>query len=308
MPGTRTIQTQRSSFTDIARSGVAPLFLRSLQLREARPRAVKSDKHQGLKDLYVSDFGSEDVVVLKNTTYKEVGTISNGLVSPDGDFLDGSGNLYVADYDGIDIQEYKPSGKSPSFTYNTGMIDPVNVSVDTHGNVYEADYDGGYVNEYAQKSNTVINSCPSGFVEGVAVDQNNDIFVDYNSTPSGPGKIAEYKGGLAGCNATVLGVTLDFAGGLVLDAHDNLIVCDETAPSVDTIEPPYTGITSTLGSGYTLPFHVTLAKNNKLAFVADIENAVYVLDYPSGAVVTTLGSANGLVYPAGAVDGPNAIY
>ena len=148
------------------------------------------------KDLYISDVRT--VVLLKNGTYKDAGTIVKGLVSPDGDFVDAAGNFYAADYDAVDIQEYKPGGKSPSFTYKRGMIDPVTVSVDSHGNVYEADYDGRYVNEYAQKSNTVMNSCsPGGGVEGVAVDASDDVFVDYNENASGSGKIAEYKGGFS---------------------------------------------------------------------------------------------------------------
>lgn len=65
-----------------------------------------------------------------------------------------------------------------------------------------------------------------------------------------------------------------------------------------------------LGSEYGDPLHVTLSRNNTLAFVADVTNkTVYVVDYPSGDVVTTLsGDRDGLSEPAGAVDGPNAVY
>jgi hypothetical protein len=64
-----------------------------------------------------------------------------------------------------------------------------------------------------------------------------------------------------------------------------------------------------LGSGYSDPFHVTVNKSNHLAFVTDVNDAdVRVLKYPSGADVTTLGSANGLTIPSSAVDGINAVY
>jgi hypothetical protein len=301
-------QTQRQPITDITRSGRTLQFLTLARFQAPKPRAAKLSKDGRLRDLYVSSLFPEGVEVLKNRTYQNAGTITKGLVSPDGDFVDAAGNLYVADYDALDIQEYKPGGESPSFTYKRDMVDPVDVSVDRHGNVYEADYDGWSVNEYAQKSNTVTNSCsPGGGVEGVAVDGNGDVFVDYNTTASGSGKLAEYKGGLAGCHETVFSVALDFAGGMALDAQGDLIVVDQSAPAVDVIAPPYSSIRTLPSDFYVAPFHVTLNKSNKLAFVSDYTD-VFVVDYPSGILVTSLGSAYSWEYPAGAVDSPNAVY
>jgi hypothetical protein len=299
-------QIERVSAND-ARSGRSARFLTLSRFSKFTMSNLKLAKDRRLRDLYVSDFTK--VALLKNGSYKQTGTLTKGLVSPDGDFVDAAGNFYVADYDGVDVQEYKPGGKSPWFTYKHGMIDPVDVSVDSHGNVYEADYDGWYVKEYAQRSNRVINSCsPGGGVQGVAVDANNDVFVDYNKGTFGSGRIAEYKSGLAGCRKIVFKVSLEFAGGMVLDAKGNLIVVDQNAPAVDIIAPPYSSITGTLGSGfYIAPFHVTLDKKNNLAFVADLYD-VFVVDYPSGSLAASLGGGNGFGAPAGAVDDPNAVY
>ena len=160
------LQAQPRLAVDDERSGRPFRFLTASRLLQLAQRGLTLAKDPRPKDLYISDVRT--VVLLKNGTYKDAGTIA-GLVSPDGDFVDAAGNFYAADYDAVDIQEYKPGGKSPSFTYKRGMIDPVTVSVDSHGNVYEADYDGRYVNEYAQKSNTVMNSCsPGGGVEGAS--------------------------------------------------------------------------------------------------------------------------------------------
>ena len=62
---------------------------------------------------------------------------------------------------------------------------------------------------------------------------------------------------------------LDFADGMVIDAQGSFMVCDENAPGVDLIAPPYN---------------------------------------PNGSLAATIGSEDGLTYPAGAVDSENAVY
>jgi DNA-binding beta-propeller fold protein YncE len=272
-------------------------------------------RYAGLRDLYVADPGRNAVEILANGTYKNVGSISNGISLPVGVFLDKKGNLYVANpYPASNIREYAPGGTSPSFTYNTSMFDPEGVSVDGAGNVYEVDYHGGFVNEYAQGTNAVLHSCTLGSPLGVAVDASGDVFVDAVSS-SGPfTNIYEYIGGLIKrghpyrCQPTTLGVEVLFGGGMALDNNNDLVVCDQDFPAVDIIDPPYSSITRTLGSGYFDPFDVTLNKSNALAFVADVGlDEVFVYDYKTNTLVTTLGSGNGLAVPYSAVDGPNAV-
>jgi hypothetical protein len=291
IPGSGVTQNSARPLSDL---GVAP--------------ARHHHKYAGLRDLYVTDHANNDVVILANGTYKNVGSISSGINGPDGDILDKKGNLYVANYSGGNITEYAPGGTSPSFTYNASMTSPANVNVDGAGNVYEADSGGGLVNEYAQGSNVVLHSCTLGSPVGVAVDASGDVFVD---TPT---NIYEYIGGLIKrghpyrCQPTTLGVTLGYAGGMVLDSNNDLVVCDQNASAVDIIDPPYSSITRTLGSGYLDPFDVTLNKSNALAFVADVGlDEVFVWNYRTNILVATLGYRNGLAVPYSAVDGPNAV-
>jgi DNA-binding beta-propeller fold protein YncE len=301
------------SYSDLARTGVSPKYFASLRLGLS---PISDTKHRttypGERELYVTDFGTDGVEVLKNETYAEVGTITSGLDGPDGNTLDRKGNMYVANYGGVDITEYAPGSTSPSTTYSAGMVDPIDVGVDEKGNVYDADYgDGpanGVVNEYAQGSSTVAARCsPRGTVEGVAVDKSGDVFAYYN-TKSGTAKITEYKGGLSGCKGTVLTPTFEFAGGMAIDEEGDLIVCDQNAGEVEVIDPPYTSVTRVLASG-DAPFHVTINEDNKLVFVASFGDAdVQVIDYATGTVVDTLNGSQGLVDPASAADGPNAVY
>lgn len=279
--------------------------------------------YKGLKDLYISDLGaiggpSPTIDVLKNKTYRELRIISGDVVEPRGNFLDEQGNLYVADPGVPNIKEYAPKATSPTFTYNASMMAPLDVSVDRAGNVYEADYPhtgDSFVNEYAQGTNKVTHTCSTGYVAatGIAVDGKGDVFVDTLN------QIIEYKGGLTGCSGTVLGVSLNFGGGMALDKHDDIIVCDgwylSRTRTVDVIDPPYHRVTRTLEESYVAPVSVRINKKNTLVFVSDlgrepsgIPGQVFVLKYPGGALVTTLGKAHGVYTPYSAVDGPNAVY
>jgi hypothetical protein len=294
---------------DIARSGISPKFF---NLERARGTVIHPERQPRMspKDLFVSDGGSNAVDVLSYPSWSYYSDITSGIDGPDGNWVDTNGNLYIANYLGINITEYNSSG-APIYTYSNGIEDPVNVSTDKNGNVYEADFYGNYVNEYAQQSNTVLYSCAAGgYVEGVAVDQHGDVFVDYwnGQMPGNVGYIVEYPRGLSGCNATLLGATVSFPGGMVLDKSDNLIICDQGGPTVDIIAPPYNAVTTTLGSGYSDPFHVTINRARTQAYVADYSTGnVYVMPYPAGAPITTLGSGNGINFAWSAVDGKNYV-
>jgi hypothetical protein len=272
---------------------------------------MSPDKKKMAKDLFVSDWGTGAVEILKNKSWQNVGSITDGMDGPEGTWVDSKGNLYVANYEGIDITEYAKGTSSPTYTYNSGMDDPIGVTTDRQDNVYESDWQGGYVSEYAQGSNTQIKKCsPGGVVEGVAVDSKGDVFVAYYTYTDYEGRIAEYKGGLSGCSGTALGATVEYPGGMVLDKSNNLLICDQAAETVDVIKPPYNSISGTLGSGYSNPFGVTVNKKNTQAYVVNTSltaGYVLVLSYPGGSTEDTLGSSNGLEEPVSAVDSENHV-
>lgn len=294
------------ALSDAARSGVAPKFLPLVRLGSALRAGVMPDAGASL---FVDDFQNNAVEILKNTRWTNQGQITDGIAAPDGNWYDTHG-LYVANYANASITQYQLPSQL-TFTYRQRMVDPVAVTTDSNGNVYEADYayprGNGFVNEYAQGSNTVIARCsPGGAAEGVAVDQRGDVFLAYNS--GSLGYINEYVGGLGSCHGIQLPLPLGFIGGITLDKAGDLIACDQLAAQVDIIAPPYKTITRTLGSGYYDPFHVTINRKNTRAYVADLgAGDVQVLDYSSGAVIATLGSANGLKTPSSAVDTDNYV-
>ncbi len=262
-------------------------------------------------DLFVADGGLGDVEILENGSYTDDGTVSLGLNSVEGDFVDKPGNLYVADNAGHRIQEYKPGRSTPSFTYSAGMDQPIQVSVDLHGNVYEADYStriygGGWINEYKQGTNVVEYTCTfPGPVSGVAVDSSGDVFMSANS--GGSIIFSDFNNGLSGCLSSVYLQIPGFSGGMVIDAKRNLIVADQQG-KIDVIYPPYSQVNYTI-PGFAHPFGIALSQDNKTLYVADWgTKTVKVLKYPSAVLITTLGSGNGLSVPFGVTDYPNAVY
>ena len=274
------------------------------QVRTAAQRGVRHRKG-GLKLLYVDDFITNSVAIFDNDGWASAGTIADTNAGPDGNWVDKAGNLYVANYRARNVTEYAPGATAPTFTYASGMSDPVGVTTDEAGNVYEADFDGGFVNEYDQATDAVVASCsPGGSVEGVAVDASGDVFVDY--VDGSQGHIIEYFGGLSGCPGVVLGVDLQYPGGMVADKNGSLVVCDQVAATVDIIKPPYGSVTTKLGQGWLEPFHVTISRAKKQAYVTDAgSGAVVVLTFPGGDTIATLNAANGLGLPSSAVDSKN---
>jgi DNA-binding beta-propeller fold protein YncE len=77
---------------------------------------------------------------------------------------------------------------------------------------------------------------------------------------------------------------------MVLDKHDDLVVCDQISKSVDIIDPPYKRITRAPGSGYSDPYDVSIDEKNNQAYVTEIgTKTIDVVTYPGGSLVATLG-------------------
>jgi hypothetical protein len=263
--------------------------------------------------LYVGDLAANDIKILSNTYYREIGVITNGISGPFGESMDRRGNLYVANEYAPSVTEYAPGATTPFFTYNASMQFPEAVTVDLHGNVFEADAHpkgDGYVNQYFQGVNTLSESCPSpaghNYVTSVAVDKSGDVFL--GTWPgSGAGGNYEYVGGLAGCNATFL--TSITPSSMVLDSSNNLIIADYGTKAVEVLDPPYTQISRTIGSGFAYNASLSLNKKNKRVFLSDFGNKVVdVINYQTGQTVKVLDASYGITSAGGVVDGPNAVY
>ena len=280
--------------------------------REAPALRVKPQKTSRKRALYVLNSAANAVQIFTNTYYRQLGAITNGISNPNAETIDNQGNLYVTNQapSSGDIAEYAPGTTSPSSTYNASQ--PEGVAVDRRGNIFVADTSsvGGVVNQYAQGVKNAIASCTvGGKAFGVAVDAHGDVFVSAEQGDNGPG-VVEFSGGLSNCNKTTL-INFQYLypmqPSLAIDANDDLIF--PFGPNVNVIDPPYSAVTRTVGSGLSSVSGVSLNKKNKLLFASDSgTNTVTVINYQTGANVKQLGLPYGISQANGVVDAPNAVY
>lgn len=281
----------------------------------------------GGRVLYVTDNGKSEAAALDVIQYRSwvnVGSIPFGNVTPLGVWVDKNGNFYVAEASNTssssNVYEYDSAGDL-IFTYSSALGLASAVTTDRRGNVYVADngWTGDFsphVAEFEQGVNESL-SCPpvgTGSAHGIAVDRQGDVFltVDYSS---GGASIVEYPRGIikSRCVGTVLPIEPGPYGsfyGAAVDTQGNLLVASLSpySASVDTIAPPYTSVTGSLGSGWSAPFDVTIDRAGTRAYVTDAgTKTVTILAYPSGAIIATLDSANGISAPLAAVDSKNYV-
>ena len=258
---------------------------------------------------YVADYSKDSIEILQRVQQRwtNVGAIKESVLDPLGVWVDKSQNLYVANGMGP-VTEYDSSGKL-IFEYDDAGSGK-SVTTDKHGNVYVAGVD---VSEYPQGVDSAF-SCemPNAEPRAIAVDQDGDVFVSafqHDAT----GKIVEYVGGLVNSRCTATRLPIKFstvALGIAVDKQGNLLATDPDrfGGTIDVIAPPYTSITRKISAGGPWPASVSLNKANTRLYVGDSSlNVVHVLNYSTEAILTTLGSAEGLTQPTAAVDGNNFV-
>ena len=263
-----------------------------------------------VRTVYVAQPSQSDVLTLRynqhKNTFTQTGTVP-GAGSSVALWVDKARNLYVANTANLNmgqpgtISEYNELGDQ-NFTYSTGVLVPRAMTVDQYGNVYEAE-DGplrrgdNSVREFPEGVNTPVATCtPPNAAEGVggiAVDKKGDVFVDYvDSTDQGD--LFEYPGGLvaSGCNGTQLAVG-PFAGtgSIAVDPQNNVVVCDPENQSVYIIPPPYDGTNLVFLESHNASWrNVTLTKKGTEAYITDQSQHTWLISYPSGTTIATLGT------------------
>ena len=183
--------------------------------------------------IYMSSWGTASVVDVLAMNGQQVGQITNGLLEPQGIFIDKTGSLWVANTQNVVV--YPRGALSPSTTLTDPVGFPVDVTVCPNGTAYVADlYDMSNSNHasiqvYAKGSTT-----PTGNLDYATAERNPFLTCDaagnvFAATmiggSIGDGRVIEFPHGkLHG--AKDLGIIVQASAGIKPDNAGNLLVTD----------------------------------------------------------------------------------
>lgn len=242
-------------------------------------------------ELFVST-GRQNLIQIYNANapHQLIGQITDGVSGPNGEAVDTAGNLYVANVNNATVVVYPPGATKPSLKYKKKLTNPLTPAVGNDGTLYVSNFnpDGsGEVLEYPPgqlKPNFTIPL--SGGAVGLAVDAKSNVYVtEYGST----GRIFKFKPHSK--QGKDLGISLGFAGRLILDKSGDIIVCDQggSPSAVDVFPPGATKPSKQIKGPFTDPFALALDKGERRLFVADgAGDSVYVYSYPKLRPIATI--------------------
>lgn len=237
-------------------------------------------KHEKL--LYVSDLTSSIVLIYKQgaTSQGPIGEIVTGIDEPEGIAVDKAGTLYVADNGNNTVTEYAAGSQSPKVTLSTDISNPLDVSVDSNGILYITEGSRDAILEFKPGSTspdaTVTISKPSDATNV----KNDDLYVTYNE--SSLGRVGVCQPLASSC--TDLGIAgVEFAQGIAVDEHGNLLVGDVYQQVIDIYKPGQTEPYRTISISEEQPGKLAFDSKDKTLYMADPANfAVRLLDYKTG--------------------------
>jgi hypothetical protein len=216
--------------------------------QQSRDTAVRASNHGFMNAVdaktslvYLSDFATSLVDVF-TTAGLQVGQIANGLVSPEGMFVDQKSNLWVANIgQASDVVVFARGGLSPMKTLNDPVGTPIDVTVCKDGTAYVADlYDTNNDNAASVQVYAPGSTKPTGNLNppadfrntSLTCDAKGNVFVALLETDNiGAGRIIEFPGGKQ-AGVKDIGVTIQDPSGMKPDNAGNLLVNDLVSKTI----------------------------------------------------------------------------
>ena len=220
--------------------------------------------------------------------------ITQGISGPNAMAVDAHGDVFVSNVDNATVEEFGPQSSTPIKVFRTSFRNPLTLAVGDNGTLYAVNYDsignGSTIFEIPAGSTApAVKIHLPGGLEGLAVDDHNNLYAGYNSST---GRILRFAPGST--TGKDLGITLGFAGGVALDNKGNLVACDQTNHVIDIFAPGTTTPMKRLKRNASFsPYQIAFSRDFTRLFVAD--NASKILDvysYPGGVLVNQIQRAN----------------
>ena len=241
--------------------------------------------NKGKNVIYWGSYNSStiDIFSSKGVNGKQEGQIATGLSNPERLFVDKKHNVYATNIGNNTITAYKPGQTSPFLTIGDGVNSPTGLTVDAAGTVYCANVGNDTVTEYLKGTTSPSLTIQlSGSPEYLATDAHDNLYVAIGFD------VLEFAPGST--TGTNLGLDIGSPGAIEVDHSGNVIVIDESKPSIDVFPAgetePSKQITVTRG----FPFSLSLSKNEKQVYVSVEANSgpfvIQALAYPNGSTLT----------------------
>ncbi len=238
----------------------------------------------GSRVIYSGSYDESTITIYpsKGTNPPPIGTISNGLTSPERLFVDGNLRLYTTDEGSpTSIVVYKPGKTSPSLTITNGVDYPTGITVGADGTVYCANTGNETVTEYPKGKTSPSLTVPLSdeTPENLAVDGNNNLYVQYLGGTLGSGVIEVPPGQTGG---TDLNLVIGSASALSVDKAGNIVIIDQGDSSLDVFPPGQTSPSKTIALG-GYPFELSMNKAEKQVYISNEISTpfeIQVVDYP----------------------------
>jgi hypothetical protein len=277
----------------IGRDGARSVLPAGFQPKLTRPSWMKAppagDASARNNHIAVAQFGAASILwfPLNNKTNKPP-TICQSASSTNGIAIDRGGNLWVPDGRADTTTEYGPNCGASKLTIPDPTGEPADVGFSGKNRVYVLninDVSGPpTVGVYNRDSGTQVGtlSDPSfAVLFGIGTDRKGNVFVS-NLESDNVGNVVEFpKGKMPGKQLS--GVSLGLPGAPAFDRHNNLIITDWLAETIDVFAPPYSGAPATsplMGSSIWCKLNV----REKNLYCGDADSgSIDVYGYPGNA-------------------------
>jgi hypothetical protein len=240
----------------------------------------------------------------EGSAQRPIGRIKDGVDGPFGLFVDRKRNLYVANVVNGTVTVYSPGTTSPSLTL-TGAGAPYDVVVGRDGTVYVANIgdldnpsDGsGSVLAYppgqTTPSKTIVAFKKVGeFPTAVALDSSDNLYVVFHrpydsARPNKPlGEILEFSQG--SMTKKNLGIHIASPLGLTIDTSNNLLVIDQSGPSVEVFPAGSSTPSKVISIPVSAAFVALNHSNDEIWVTGGFYSIVHEMSYPAGQLTDTI--------------------